>query len=62
KTAGRHAVGELVAFLNKRAHGWDSGYQPDDPGDEDDFECLSNAPADAVFEALEYKSAHADLP
>lgn len=56
------AVWELVAFLNKIAQGLNPVYQPADPEDEDDFEYLSNAPADEVFEALEYKSANANLP
>ena len=56
------AVWELVEFLNKIAQGLNPLYQPDDPEDEDDFEYLSNAPADEVFEALEYKSANANLP
>ena len=56
------AVWELVAFLNKIAQGLNPIYQPADPEDEDDFEYLSNAPADEVFEALEYKSANANLP
>ena len=56
------AVWELVAFLNKIAQGLNPVYEPADPEDEDDFEYLSNAPADEVFEALEYKSSNADLP
>ena len=56
------AVWELVAFLNKIEQGLNPVYQPADPEDEDDFEYLSNAPADGVFEALEYKSANANLP
>lgn len=56
------AVWELVAFLNKIAQGLNPIHQPADPEDEDDFEYLSNAPADEVFEALEYKSANANLP
>ena len=56
------AVWELVAFVNKIAQGLNPIYQPADPEDEDDFEYLSNAPADEVFEALEYKSANANLP
>lgn len=56
------AVWELVAFLNKIAQGLNPIYQPADPEDEDDIEYLSNAPADEVFEALEYKSAKANLP
>ena len=42
--------------------GFESVYQPADPEDEDDFQYLSDAPADEVFEALEYKSANANLP
>ena len=56
------AAWELVAFLNKIAQGLNPVYQPADPEDEDDFEYLSNVPADEVFEALEYKSANANLP
>ena len=56
------AVWELVAFLNKIEQGLKPIYQPADPEDEDDFEYLSNAPADEVFEALGYKSANANLP
>nr|DAQ35162.1 MAG TPA: hypothetical protein [Bacteriophage sp.] len=56
------AVWELVAFLNKIAQGLNPVYQPADPEDEDDFEYLSDAPADEVFEALEYKSSNANLP
>ena len=56
------AVWELVAFLNKIAQGLNPVYQPANPEDEDDFEYLSNAPADEVFEALEYKSDNANLP
>ncbi len=55
------AVWELVAFLNKIAQGLNPVYQPADPEDEDDFQYLSDAPADEVFEALEYKSANANL-
>ena len=55
------AVWELVAFLNKIEHGLNPICQPADPEDEDDFEYLSDAPADEVFEALEYKSANAGL-
>lgn len=56
------AVWELVAFLNKIEQGLNPIYQPADPEDEDDFEYLSDAPADEVFEALEDKSADANLP
>ena len=56
------AVWELVAFLNKIEQGLNPIHQPADPEDEDDFEYLSNAFADEVFEALEYKSANANLP
>lgn len=56
------AVWELVAFLNKIAQGLNPVYQPADPVDEDDFQYLSDAPVDEVFEALEYKSANANLP
>ena len=55
------AVWELVAFLNKIEQGLNPIYQPADPEDEDDFQYLSDAPADEVFEALEYKSANAGL-
>lgn len=55
-------VWELVAFLNKIAQGLNPVYQPANPEDEDDFQYLSDAPADEVFEALEYKSANANLP
>lgn len=56
------AAWELVAFLNKIAQGLNPVYQPADPEDEDDFEYLSDAPADEVFEALECKSDNANLP
>lgn len=56
------AVAELVSFLNKIAQGLNPIYQPADPEDEDDFEYLSNAPADEVFNALKYKYANAGLP
>lgn len=55
-------VWELFAFLNKIAQGLNPVYQPANPEDEDDFQYLSDAPADEVFEALEYKSANANLP
>ena len=55
------AVWELVAFLNKIEQGLNPIYQPADPEDEDDFQYLSDAPADEVFEALEYKSTKAGL-
>lgn len=55
------AVWELVAFLNKIEQGLNPIYQPTDPEDEDDFEYLSDAPADEVLEALESKSANACL-
>ena len=55
------AVWELVAFLNKIEQGLNPIYQPADPEDEDDFEYLSDAPADEVLEALESKSANAGL-
>ena len=55
------AVWELVAFLNKIEQGLNPIYQPADPEDEDDFEYLSDAPADEVFEALEAKSTNAGL-
>lgn len=56
------AVWELVAFLNKMAQGLNPTYQPADPEDEDDFEYLSAAPADTVFEALESLTDDANLP
>lgn len=56
------SVWELVAFLNKIEQGLNPIYQPADPDDEDDFEYLSDAPADELFEALEDKSADANLP
>lgn len=56
------AVWELVAFLNKIEQGLNPIYQSANPEDEDDFEYLSDAPADEVFEALEDKSADANLP
>lgn len=56
------AVWELVAFLNEISQGLNPIYQPAEPEDEDDFEYLSDAPADEVFEALQYKSANANLP
>ena len=55
------AAWELVAFLNKIEQGLNPIYQPADPEDEDDFQYLSDAPADEVFEALEYKSTKAGL-
>lgn len=56
------AVWELVSFLNKIEQGLNPIYQPADPDDEDDFEYLSDAPADEVFEALESKYTDAGLP
>ena len=56
------AVWELVAFLNKIEQGLNPIYQSANPEDEDDFEYLRDAPADEVFEALEDKSADANLP
>ena len=55
------AAWELVAFLNKIEQGLNPIYQPADPEDEDDFQYLSDAPADEVFEALESKSTKAGL-
>ena len=56
------SVWELVAFLNKIEQGLNPISHPADPDDEDDFEYLSDAPADELFEALEDKSADANLP
>ena len=56
------AVWELVAFLNKIEQGLNPIYQPADPEDEDDFEYLSDAPADEVYAAVEHQSATAGMP